>query len=353
MTRWRFGFAAAALLALAFVAAGTRPLLHAAEPPCQFETAERIVAIGDVHGAYDRLGEILRAAGLVDERLRWTGGRAHLVQLGDVVDRGADSRKALDLLDRLEDEARRAGGAAHLLLGNHEVMRVLGDLRYVAPGEYDAFTTVKSSQLRDRYVQEAPPGLRAQLLKDTPLGLLEMRVAFGRNGSYGESLRKRNVVVKINGIVFLHGGISPAVAGMSCEAINAKVRQELGGDIEKTRSAPLQSLSAREDGPLWYRGLAQPIDGFASTLDDILTKQNARAIVVAHTVVPDTRIRARFGGKLFEIDTGMQAGYVATGRASALEIQGGVFTAIYSDRRDVLSGPPAATTAPAASPAAQ
>jgi hypothetical protein len=347
MTRWRLSLAAAAALALAAVAADTPvPPLRAAEPACQVETAERIVAIGDVHGAYDRLVEILRTTGLLDERLRWAGGRAHLVQLGDVVDRGPDSRKALDLLDRLQDEARRAGGAAHLLLGNHEVMRMLGDLRYVVPGEYEAFATARSTQLRERYVESAGPAFREKLLKETPLGLLEMRVAFGRSGQYGDSLRKHDVVVRINGIVFLHGGISPAVAGMSCDAINTTVRQELT-DIDKTRTAPLKSLAAREDGPLWYRGLALEPDSFAPSVDDILMKQHAHAIVVGHTVVPDGRILPRFGGKVIQIDTGMQPAYVATGRASALEIERGVFTAIYSDRRDVLSGPPVETAAPA------
>jgi hypothetical protein len=173
-----------------------------------------------------------------------------------------------------------------------------------------------------------------------------MRVAFGRNGRYGRELRKLDTVAKINGIVFLHGGISPSVADMPCETINASVRRELSEDVEKTREAPLASLSAREDGPLWYRGLAQEPDAFAPTVDEILTKQRAQAIVIGHTVAPDGRIRVRFSGKVFQIDTGMQPAYIATGRPSALEIQRGVFTAIYPDRRDTLVGEPA--QAPAA-----
>ena len=78
-------------------------------------------------------------------------------------------------------------------------------------------------------------------------------------------------------------------------------------------------------------------DSFADDAGAILTKQKARAIVVAHTVTPTGRIVSRFNGKIFEIDTGMQPAYVPNGRASALEIKGGVFTAIYVDRQDVLS----------------
>ena len=85
--------------------------------------------------------------------------------------------------------------------------------------------------------------------------------------------------------------------------------------------------------------LANEPDTFAAELDRILAKQSARAIVVAHTVTSTGRIVARFGGKVFAVDTGMQPEYVTGGRASALEIRKVVFTAVYLDRRDVLSRP--------------
>src|SRR6187399_952828 len=101
----------------------------AAPASCELDGVERIVAVGDVHGAYDRFTEILRAAGVIDQDRHWSGGRTHLVQLGDVVDRGPDSRKALDFLMSLEKEAAAAGGQVHALIGNHEVMRMLSDMR--------------------------------------------------------------------------------------------------------------------------------------------------------------------------------------------------------------------------------
>ncbi len=74
-----------------------------------FDGVARIVAVGDVHGDFDRLVEVLRDAGVVDRRNRWTGGATHLVQTGDVLDRGPQARKVLDLLMSLEKQARRAG----------------------------------------------------------------------------------------------------------------------------------------------------------------------------------------------------------------------------------------------------
>jgi hypothetical protein len=320
------------LAALLFVAA---PPLPAADD-CEIQGVPRVVAVGDVHGAYDEFVEILRAAGVIDEKLRWSGGRTHLVQLGDVTDRGPDSRKALDLLRKLEKEAGRAKGAVHALLGNHEVMWMLGDLRYVSAGEYASFETRDSEELRERLLEQAKPEARDELRKQIPLGYVELNRAFAPDGEYGKWLRGHPAVVKIDGILFLHGGISPAVAGKPCAEINASVRRELTEELKQTRSAPLQSLAGSENGPLWYRGLAQEPDSFEPELQKILQAQGARAIVIAHTPAPGGRIRSRFGGKVFQIDTGMLPGYVPDGRASALEIKDGTFTAIYADRREVL-----------------
>jgi hypothetical protein len=303
---------------------------------CEIQGAARIVAVGDVHGAYDNFVKILRAAGVIDEKQRWSGGRTHLVQLGDVVDRGPDSRKALDLLRRLEKEAQRAKGAVHALLGNHEVMWMLGDLRYVSPGEYAAFTTRDSEAVRERLLERAKPEARDELRKQTPLGYVELSLAFAPDGEYGKWLRTHHAVIKIDGILFLHGGISPAVAGMPCAEINASVGREVTEDLQQTRSAPLKSLAGREDGPLWYRGLAQEPDAWEPQVEQILQAQGARAIVIAHTPAPEGRIRSRFGGRVFQIDTGMLTSYVPDGRASALEIEGGTFKAIYLDGREVL-----------------
>jgi hypothetical protein len=326
---------AAAIAAGVFFSASLPPI-EGQTSQCEITTAERIVAVGDVHGAYDRFVEILTTAGLLDARQRWSGGRTHLVQLGDVVDRGPDSRKTLDLLKRLPGEARRAGGAVHLLLGNHEIMRMLGDLRYVVPGEYQAFVTGTSERVRRTFLDALDKPLREQLADETPLGQVEMRVAFGEEGEYGEWLRTLNVAMKINGILFVHGGISSDLEGMSCDALNRAVRQELTTDLDKTRNAPLETLSAGENGPVWYRGLAQEPAEFEPKVDEMLAKQKARAIVVGHTLAPGGRIGVRFGGKVIQIDTGMQPAYVENGRASALEIRGGTFTAVYTDHRDEL-----------------
>ncbi|MSR03122.1 MAG: hypothetical protein EXR94_10365 [Gemmatimonadetes bacterium] len=115
----------------------------------------RIVAVGDVHGDFAQFTTVLRQAGVIDAKNRWAGGQTHLVQTGDVPDRGPDSRQVMDLLMELTPQAEKAGGQVHALIGNHEAMRVLGDLRYVSPGEYEAFRT-------SAWVGRAPAGVREQ-----------------------------------------------------------------------------------------------------------------------------------------------------------------------------------------------
>jgi Calcineurin-like phosphoesterase len=329
--RFLFPFAALA----ATLVAASLPAIEAASP-CEWDGVTRIVTVGDVHGAYDRYIEILKVAGVIDANDHWAAGPTHFVQLGDIVDRGSDSRKALDFLRRLEREAQSAGGHAHILLGNHEAARMLGDLRLTAAGEYAAFTTPKSDKIRDEYVKSLRPATEAEretLLQQTPPGFVEMRQAFGRDGDYGRWLRQLPVTIKIDGLAFVHGGISPAVAPLGCAAINDQVRRELTSDLDKTRAAPLSSLVARVDGPLWYRGLAQEPDTFAPQVGEILRALGARALVVGHTVAQTGRIMTRFDGRVIEIDTGMQPAYVSGGRASALEIKGDEATAIYVDQR--------------------
>ena len=317
-----------------------RPIAAADKSSCEWEGVNRVVAIGDVHGAYDRFVEILKAAGLVDAELHWSGGTAHLVQTGDVLDRGSDSRKALDLLRQLQREAQSAGGRVHALIGNHEAMRMIGDFRFVSPGEYAAFERADSESARVRYLNSPGSAADREQVEKMPLGFLEMRLAFGRDGDYGRWLRQNPATVTINGFVFVHGGISEAFAATGCEAINARLRKDLTSDLDKTRAAPLASMAGRADGPLWYRGLAQEPDAFAPQVDDILSKLHARAIVVGHTVTTPGKVTTRFGNRVILIDTGMNPAYVSDGKASAVEIRGDEVAAIYADRREVLSVPP-------------
>ncbi len=193
-----------------------------------FQGVRRIVAIGDVHGDYQRLVELLRAATLVDAKNTWTGGETHLVLTGDSVDRGDHSAQVLDLLMELEPQARKAGGWLHLLIGNHEAMDLYGDLRYVTKDDFAGFQGTNSKELQDRQMRAALDGLkrdgmppadenawRKKYQDEHPLGWVEHRLAFQQDGKYGKWLRRQNAIIKINDAIFLHGGISPKYAALT------------------------------------------------------------------------------------------------------------------------------------------
>lgn len=345
---------AALAFALALVVWHAHPAAQTSlADPCDSRTPERIVAIGDVHGAYDRFVAILRAASVLDARDRWIGGRTVLVQTGDVLDRGPDSRRVLDLLRRLERDASRAGGRVHALLGNHEVMRMIGDWRYVSAGEFAAFRTSGSADIRERAYAIVREGavtraraeqrphdeaaFRTQFLSDIPLGFIEMRQAFGPAGEYGRWLRDRPAAARVNGILFVHGGITAETAAMGCAGINAAVRRDIRTE-DVTLEAALTMFPSSETGPLWDRTLAEtPESELAPAVAAILQTLDARAIVIGHTVATGFLITSRAGGRVIQIDTGMLgATSYPGGVPSALEMRGDAMTAIYLDRREPL-----------------
>ncbi len=262
---------------------------------------ERIVAIGDVHGDYEQFVALLDSAGLINAKQEWTGGKAHLVQTGDVLDRGPQSRKVMDLLMRLEREARKAGGYVHALIGNHETMNIYGDLRYVSPEEYAAFRDEKSEKRR---------GSKSR----RPLGYSEHRYHFGPKGKYGKWIRRHNTVIKINDTIFLHGGIGPKYANHSIRRINDRVREEL-----RDRSKLRGGIVMDEEGPLWYRGLAGKGEGVReSQLETVLRNYGCKRIVVAHSATPGA-IMPRWGGRVILIEVGLAIFY--GGRLACLLIE--------------------------------
>jgi Calcineurin-like phosphoesterase len=301
------------------------PLLWAATPetpprledavPDTFEGVARVVAVGDVHGDAEALTQVLRLAGLLDEKGRWSGGKAHLVQTGDLADRAPRTRDCYELLMRLEREALAAGGRVHVLLGNHEVMNMLGDLRYVTPEELAS------------YADQSP----APDVPGTPRGLAGHRVAFGPGGRYGSWLRGRPGVLRIDGTLFMHGGLQPAVPARTLAELNRWVRQDL---------FPGQSSGGgtNPQGPLWFRGYAlDPEEQWSEGLTEVLRRFGAKRMVMGHTTTKDGRIGVRFGGRTLFIDTGLSTGY---GRhLAALEIRGDRLTAIYPEGRVELLAP--------------
>jgi hypothetical protein len=278
----------------------------------EWKNVERVVALGDVHGDFNAFVTLLRAAGVIDQHDHWIGGKTHLVQTGDVPDRGADTRKVMDLLMELERESAKAGGHVHALIGNHEAMNVYGDLRYATPGEFAAFANERSEALRATYWKKEDKKTPRPTFDDKrkwetehPLGWFEQRMAFQPDGAYGKWIRSHNAVVKINDTIYLHGGISARYATMPLKQLNDAISGELSDITSIKPDDPVRA----DDGPLWYRGMATENGPAAAALvDQVLAAQGAKRIVIGHTPTAGAVI-PRFDGKVLMIDVGMSTTY--------------------------------------------
>jgi TPR repeat protein len=282
-------------------AAATAPKAAVAAPsaapiPDTWTGVERVVAVGDVHGDYEMFVKVLQSAALIDGNGDWAAGKTHLVQTGDVLDRGPDSRAVMDLLMKLEKQSAAAGGAVHCLIGNHEAMNVYGDLRYVSPGEYAAWAGSNPEPNREVTYEQ-------------------YRAAFSPQGLYGKWIRSHNAAIKIDRTLYLHAGLGEKYATWTIDRINREVREELD-DLTRLHGG----IVTDEEGPLWYRGLAKGDD--TALVDKLLKQYDVDRIVIGHTYA-NGAVTPRFGGKVFLIDVGISRFYDNTGKIGCLEISKG------------------------------
>ena len=285
-------------------------LAGSAQAEYEWDGVDRVVAFGDVHGAHEPLVELLVAAKMIDRNGHWRGGTAHLVSLGDLLDRGPGSRQTMDLLRALAPEAEAAGGRVHVLLGNHEAMNLTGDYRDVSAAAYAAFAA-----------PDEPPDAEGLT------GVAAYRAAHGPDGAYGAWLKTLPAIIRINRNVFTHGGLSGALSGFSLEEINEATRAELRARMAAP-GVDAVGLWLGPDGPLWHRGNARCHALLeAPALARNLAAVGADRVVVGHTPTASHEVDLRLNGRVIAIDTGMLA-EVYGGDAWALEISGAQLTAI-------------------------
>jgi hypothetical protein len=332
----------------------------------EWKNVERVIAFADVHGAYSELTALLQSQGVVDADLRWSAGRTHLVSLGDLLDRGDDSRRVIELLMRLQAEAAAAGGRVHVVVGNHEAMNVLGDLRYVSRRDYAAYAGDEDAALRDarrtEFLAREPGRTAADFDRRFPPGYFGQRTLLGPDGRYGKWILAQTAAIVVNDTVYMHGGPSAALGSRSiveldrdysaavaaylsaeaalreagllefeddygnrAELAQARLDAMPAGD-QRTLLAPLVARFAAADGdpllgpagPNWYRGAALCNEcAEADVLEPFLRQAGVRRVVVGHTVARNAIVVSRFDGALVKLDAGMNQA-IYHGRPAAL-----------------------------------
>lgn len=247
-------------------------------PTWEYPETDKIFAISDIEGNFAFFTKMLRNAGVIDKDFNWTFGNGHLVLIGDIFDRGIHVTECLWLLYSLEDKAKLHGGNVHVLLGNHDMMNLRGDLRYIE-NKYN-FTT-------------------------NALGI-SYRELFGVDSELGKWLRTKNTIVKIGKKLFVHAGLSKDVAetNLSIQEINDKMRDLMyinhGWESDKT----LQLL-AGSFGPMWYRGYFKDYGkkykkATEEEVKNILEKYASEQIYVGHSIVKKPEIL--YNGKVIAVD---------------------------------------------------
>lgn len=210
----------------------------------QVAPEREIIVFGEVQGAANTVAAFLEHLEVIDSEHHWSGGDTILIQTGDLIDDGEHVRGALDLFMRLQNEAAAAGGQVIVLMGNHEAMNILGELRDVNPMAYRSFIGADSEQ-RQRLAWEewsawriqraeavgetfvADGEAEAQWFAAHPPGWVEYFESMRPEGIYGAWLRSLPIAVEINNVLFVHGGVHQEIEDREVASINRRAGEEI------------------------------------------------------------------------------------------------------------------------------
>jgi hypothetical protein len=256
----------------------------------QLPAAARVVAIGDLHGDLDVTRAAFRLAGAIDEAGTWIGGALVVVQTGDQVDRGDADLRIIEFLTNISNQAKQAGGAVHVLNGNHEAMNVLGDFRYVTPAALLGLEGLMPHSPQAVHIAEPYQG-RAQ--------------AFLPGGALALVLAERPLILMIGASLFVHGGVLPAHLKYGIDRLNSESAEWMKG---KRATPPSPVLDP--DGPLWTRAYGGAVlsSSVCKVLSQVLQRVGAQRMVIGHTV-QERGMNAACDEQVYRIDVGLSHYY--------------------------------------------
>lgn len=246
-----------------------------------FNDIDNFIAVSDMHGQYNLSLELLKKYGVVDNQNNWSFGSGHLVVNGDIFDRGDKATEILWLVYKLKNQAEASGGKVHYLIGNHELMVLNKDLRYINE-KYE----VTEKMMAISYDQ-----------------------LFSEQTVIGEWLRTSPIILTINDVLFVHAGISPEFVEnkFTQQGVNFMFQNRIiGAEDEVIKNDPLLNFLAGRNGPVWYRGYFRDSTFTEQKLDKILDYFDKERIVVGHTSFDS--IVSLFGGKILGIDASIKKG---------------------------------------------
>lgn len=247
----------------------------------KYKKVSNITVISDIHGQYDLMVELLKNHGVIDDKLNWNYGKGHLVINGDILDRGDKVTEILWLAFKLEQQANNAGGKLHYLLGNHELMVLIGDYRYMNQ-KYPKAMEIMGGNVADLY---------------------------GFNSVLGHWIRQCPIIVTINDLLFVHAGISSEFLnrGYNSKKVNKFFSNQILSSLPiKPKLEDDYSFLTGADGPVWYRGYFDEGIETEQIIDETLAYFKSNHIIVGHTSFET--VTTHFGGKVIGVDSSVKNG---------------------------------------------
>ena len=280
-------------------------------PPSEYNDGQPIIALSDLEGNFVAFKDFLVAHGVINSELEWMFGKGHLVLVGDMVDRGFSTTQLLWLIYRLEQQAERQGGHVHYIIGNHELKNLHGNFQSAAD-KYMAIAGILGKQQFD---------------------------LFGPNSEIGRWLESKNVIEKINGHLFAHGGLHKdfATLNLSIDEINSIAREHYRqfNYTQRGLSEAKALITSNKTGVAWYRGYFKD-DIEQDELHSLLQHFGATSIVVGHTL--QFKVNQQFDYQLFAIDVKHPEDYNASfpiKRSEGLMIQQQQYSRLLEDGQSV------------------
>jgi hypothetical protein len=308
--------------------------------PSVLPAVKRIIVLGDIHGDWDMTMKALRVAKLIDNNGTWIGGETVVVQVGDQIDRcrytgipcnekdatnpdEGNDWKILQYFTKLHKQALKVGGAVYSLIGNHELMNVKGDFRYVSYEglrEFDNYKYInKHGEEIDYYLNHKGEKVKFKNGEDA------RRWAFSPGNPISDFLAcTRQMALIIGSNLFVHAGIVPVIA----KKYNVKKLNQLMSlylfNLLKEPSTYNDIFNSSDYSPLWNRefgniGKQKYDKNLQNKIDDKLICNKlllplkkiykVDKIFVGHTPLLDNGIGSVCDGKVWLTDYGLSKAF--------------------------------------------
>lgn len=257
----------------------------------------KIIAVGDLHGAYHEFLQILEPFNILDDQLNFIATDTTLVQLGDICDRGYDSYNIYQLLIKWQKQAALLNSQVLFILGNHEVMNIFGIYHYNTIEEISSFSAQDQKNNRNAFLD-----------------------AFSRGGWLFNWLIKQTAIVKVGSLIFAHADLPMSLGSSSIKTINENILSAII-DFDGNKDQTLPEVLFSGSSVLWCRSVSQrPEQCYQDKLSKFLSDNLASTYVCGHTVAK--AVNRRFSDNYLCIDTGISPYYYKN--LTALLVEDGI-----------------------------